>query len=48
MRAATLSAVPRGLTILLTAAAVLAPLLLILYQSLLTAPFFDAHKTKMK
>ncbi len=45
MRAATLAAVPRGLTILLTAAAVLAPLVLILYQSLLTAPFFDARKT---
>ncbi|MGZ5584776.1 MAG: ABC transporter permease, partial [Usitatibacter sp.] len=45
MRTATLAAVPRGLTILVTAAAVLAPLSLILYQSFLTAPFFDARKT---
>ena len=45
MRTATLAAVPRGLTILVTAAAVLAPLGLILYQSFLTAPFFDARKT---
>ncbi|MEO8537024.1 MAG: iron ABC transporter permease, partial [Betaproteobacteria bacterium] len=36
---------PRALTILLTAAAVLAPLSLIVYQSLLSAPFFDAVKT---
>ncbi|HEV2221298.1 MAG TPA: iron ABC transporter permease [Casimicrobiaceae bacterium] len=36
---------PRALTIALTAAAVLAPLSLILYQSLLSAPFFDAKKT---
>jgi len=36
---------PRALTIALTAAAVLAPLSLILYQSLLSAPFFDARKT---
>ena len=36
---------PRALTIALTAAAVLAPLSLILYQSLLSAPFFDATKT---
>ena len=36
---------PRALTIALTAAAVLAPLSLILYQSLLSAPFFDAGKT---
>ena len=35
----------RALTILVTAAAVLAPLSLILYQSFLTAPFFDARKT---
>ncbi len=35
---------PRALTIALTAAAVLAPLSLILYQSLLSAPFFDANK----
>ncbi|MGE5170648.1 MAG: ABC transporter permease [Rudaea sp.] len=41
---AVLSALPRGLTILLTAAAVLAPLSLIVYQSLLSAPFFDAVK----
>ena len=46
MRTATLSAgLPRALTILLTATAVLAPLGLILYQSFLTAPFFDARKT---
>jgi iron(III) transport system permease protein len=37
--------VPRAVTIFLTAAAVLAPLGLILYQSFLTAPFFDARKT---
>ncbi len=36
---------PRAMTILVTATAVLAPLLLILYQSLLDAPFFDAKKT---
>ncbi|HXU51164.1 MAG TPA: iron ABC transporter permease [Casimicrobiaceae bacterium] len=35
---------PRALTILVTASAVLAPLALILYQSFLTAPFFDASK----
>jgi iron(III) transport system permease protein len=35
---------PRALTILMTATAVLAPLSLILYQSLLNAPFFDARK----
>jgi iron(III) transport system permease protein len=35
---------PRALTIAITAAAVLAPLALILYQSLLDAPFFDARK----
>ena len=35
---------PRALTILVTAAAVLAPLSLIVYQSLLSAPFFDAVK----
>ena len=38
-------AFPRALTILVTASAVFAPLSLILYQSLLTAPFFDAKKT---
>jgi iron(III) transport system permease protein len=37
------SGVPRSLTILLTAAAVLAPLSLIVFQSLLDAPFFDKH-----
>ncbi len=36
---------PRALTIFVTAAAVLGPLALIVYQSLLTAPFFDARKT---
>src|SRR5215212_7148369 len=35
----------RALTILVTASAVLGPLCLILYQSFLTAPFFDARKT---
>src|SRR2546423_5439255 len=35
----------RALTILVTATAVLGPPLLILYQSFLTAPFFDARKT---
>ena len=40
-----LSGLPRALTIVLTACAVLAPLSLILYQSLLNAPFFDAVKT---
>jgi iron(III) transport system permease protein len=35
----------RALTILVTATAVLGPLLLIVYQSLLTAPFFDPSKT---
>jgi iron(III) transport system permease protein len=39
-----LSGLPRALTIALTACAVLAPLSLILYQSLLNAPFFDAVK----
>ncbi len=34
---------PRGLVIALTALVVLSPLLLILYQSLLNAPFFDAN-----
>jgi iron(III) transport system permease protein len=43
--AAWLAGVPRALTILVTAAAVLAPLSLILYQSVLSAPFFDAVKT---
>ncbi|HEY1328780.1 MAG TPA: iron ABC transporter permease [Casimicrobiaceae bacterium] len=36
---------PRALTILVTALAVLSPLALILYQSFLSAPFFDARKT---
>ena len=45
MRTATLAAFPRSLTILVTAAAVLAPLLLIFYQSFLTAPFFDSRRT---
>ena len=40
-----LAGLPRALTILVTAAAVLAPLSLIVYQSLLSAPFFDAVKT---
>jgi len=35
---------PRAFTILVTATAVLAPLSLIVYQSLLSAPFFDATK----
>src|SRR5438552_18268750 len=35
----------RTLTIAVTGAAVLGPLLLILYQSFLTAPFFGAGKT---
>src|SRR5258708_2744265 len=35
----------RALTILVTASAVLGPLFLILYQSFLTAPFFDPRKT---
>src|SRR5471032_2918306 len=35
----------RALTILVTATAVLGPLSLIVYQSFLTAPFFDARKT---
>jgi iron(III) transport system permease protein len=35
----------RALTILVTASAVLGPLSLIVYQSFLTAPFFDASKT---
>ena len=42
---ATLTGLPRALTIALTACAVLAPLSLIVYQSLLSAPFFDAVKT---
>src|SRR4051794_24791860 len=45
MRSATFPSFTRPLTILVTAAAVLAPLSLILYQSFLTAPFFDARKT---
>src|SRR5437763_631959 len=36
---------PRALTIVVTATAVLTPLLLILYQSLLDAPFFDKSAT---
>jgi len=40
-----LAGLPRALTILVMAAAVLAPLSLIAYQSLLSAPFFDAVKT---
>ena len=44
-RAAWLAGLPRALTILVTAAAVLAPLSLIVYQSLLSAPFFDAVKS---
>src|SRR5579862_657602 len=35
----------RALTILVTAAAVLGPLSLIIYQSLLSAPFFEANKS---
>ena len=35
----------RALTILVTASAVLGPISLIVYQSFLTAPFFDARKT---
>jgi iron(III) transport system permease protein len=38
------SGIPRALTIALTACAVFAPLSLIVYQSLLSAPFFDAVK----
>ncbi|HJU21704.1 MAG TPA: iron ABC transporter permease [Casimicrobiaceae bacterium] len=41
---ALLRGLPRGITILLTAAVVLAPLSLIAYQSLLNAPFFEATK----
>jgi iron(III) transport system permease protein len=41
---ALLAGLPRAVTILLMAAAVLAPLSLIVYQSLLDAPFFDAAK----
>ncbi|HSQ82628.1 MAG TPA: iron ABC transporter permease, partial [Casimicrobiaceae bacterium] len=44
-RSSLTSGLPRALTIALTAAAVLAPLSLIFYQSLLSAPFFDARKT---
>ncbi|MEP7276306.1 MAG: iron ABC transporter permease [Betaproteobacteria bacterium] len=43
--AGVLAGLPRALTILLTAAAVLAPLSLIFYQSFLSAPFFDVKKT---
>src|SRR5438105_13867594 len=35
---------PRALTILVTATAVLGPLALIVYQSILSAPFFEANK----
>src|SRR4051812_12620702 len=45
MRASATETFPRAFTILLTATAVLAPLLLILYQSVLTAPFFDPQKS---
>jgi len=45
MRATAFAAFPRALTIAVTAAAVLSPLSLILYQSFLTAPFFDPRKT---
>ena len=44
MRATAADTLPRAFTILVTATAVLAPLSLILYQSLLSAPFFDANK----
>jgi iron(III) transport system permease protein len=44
-RASALASAPRAITILVTALAVLSPLALILYQSFLTAPFFDARKT---
>ena len=44
-RNAFVANLPRALTILVTAAAVIAPLSLILYQSFLSAPFFDAKKT---
>jgi iron(III) transport system permease protein len=37
--------IPRALTILITALAVLSPLSLIFYQSFLTAPFFDPRRT---
>src|SRR5881394_2970372 len=43
--AAWLAQFPRALTIIVTAAAVFAPLSLILYQSVLSAPFFDVRKT---
>jgi iron(III) transport system permease protein len=43
--AAWLAQAPRALTIVVTAAAVFAPLSLILYQSVLSAPFFDVRKT---
>lgn len=45
MRASAAETLPRAFTILVTATAVLAPLSLIVYQSLLSAPFFDANKT---
>jgi len=44
-RAAASETLPRALTILVTATAVLSPLSLILYQSLLNAPFFDKNAT---
>src|ERR1700741_2313314 len=45
MRAHATETIPRAFTILMTATAVLAPLSLIAYQSLLNAPFFDAQKS---
>src|SRR5512140_3997725 len=44
MRAAAAQTLPRAFTILMTATAVFAPLSLILYQSVLHAPFFGARK----
>lgn len=43
-RAAASETLPRAFTILLTATAVFAPLSLILYQSVLNAPFFESKK----
>ncbi len=45
VRSAARPSLTRALTIAVTATAVLAPLALIAYQSLLTAPFFDARKS---
>jgi iron(III) transport system permease protein len=45
VRSAGRPSLARALTIAVTAAAVLAPLALIAYQSLLSAPFFDARAT---